>query len=95
MTPEQARTLLNRMKPVPECSMCGARNPPTKPVYDIDNERVVAHDGCPKHNKTFIPVVSQGAGMLLTADECFDALTTIIDLNYAIEDMMKIWERKP
>lgn len=80
----QAQALLDRMGPVPECSVCGMRNPPTEVVqYQFCTEPgrdLVIHQDCPRRGCGYMPEVGAGFTTLLSEEEVRDALTTIIRL---------------
>lgn len=80
----RAQALLDRMAPVPECSLCGMSNPPTEVVpyqlWDEPSVDVVVHQDCPRKTKHYLPEVVAGCTTLLSVEECRDALTTIIRL---------------
>jgi hypothetical protein len=79
MNADEAKALLDRMTPVPECSLCGMKNPPTE-ERDSMCGMVNSHKGCPREDGYFVPSIEPGGIPLLNPEEARDALTTIIHL---------------
>ena len=79
MTKDEARALLDRMTPVPECTQCRMKNPPSEMVNSMSG-MVLAHKGCPRVDDYFVPSIEPGGISLLNPEEARDALTTILRL---------------
>lgn len=90
MTADEARALLDRMKPVPQCQSCWMKNPPTITVNDIDKVPTKVHENCPKEHYPFLPIIVESSVPLLTIEECHDALFTLLDQYAMIDELVKL-----